>query len=159
MDTRTADTEGRRGGGPKPRLWRSAVVIGSLTLMSAPVAVATGHHGWSVRGHRSHRMTHRHNRPAHRKALEPCDIYAAAGTPCVAAFSSTRALFASYDGPLYQVRRASDGATMNVGLLRRGGYANALAQDTFCADTSCAFKGAELHKGLVIFKYSPGSLT
>src|SRR5213075_2568632 len=35
----------------------------------------------------------------------PCDIYARAGTPCVAAHSTTRALYASYDGPLYQVRR------------------------------------------------------
>ena len=35
----------------------------------------------------------------------PCDIYEAAGTPCVTAHSSTRALYASYDGPLYQVMR------------------------------------------------------
>ena len=33
----------------------------------------------------------------------PCDIYAGAGTPCVAAHSTTRALFSSYNGPLYQV--------------------------------------------------------
>src|SRR6266545_2924545 len=39
----------------------------------------------------------------------PCDIYAFAGTPCVAAHSTTRALYAAYDGPLYQVRRLSDG--------------------------------------------------
>jgi hypothetical protein len=30
----------------------------------------------------------------------PCDIYAKGGTPCVAAHSMTRALFASYAGPL-----------------------------------------------------------
>ena len=36
---------------------------------------------------------------------EPCDIYAAGGTPCVAAHSTTRALYAAYDGHLYQVRR------------------------------------------------------
>ena len=47
----------------------------------------------------------------------PCDIYAAAGTPCVAAYSTTRALYAGYDGPLYQVKRASDGSTADVGLL------------------------------------------
>src|SRR2546429_3190565 len=35
----------------------------------------------------------------------PCDIYAAAGDPCVAAHSTTRALYATYDGPLYQVLR------------------------------------------------------
>jgi hypothetical protein len=67
----------------------------------------------------------------------PCDIYAAGGTPCVAAYSTVRALYASYDGPLYQVRRVSDGATANVGLLSAGGYANATNQDTFCARTTC----------------------
>jgi non-reducing end alpha-L-arabinofuranosidase len=40
----------------------------------------------------------------------PCDTYASGGTPCVAAHSTTRALYASYNGPLYQVKRASDGA-------------------------------------------------
>ena len=65
----------------------------------------------------------------------PCDIYAAGGTPCVAAHSTTRALYASYNGSLYQVRRSSDNATLNVGLLSAGGYANAAAQDSFCAGT------------------------
>ncbi|MFD0070261.1 arabinofuranosidase catalytic domain-containing protein, partial [Streptomyces sp. NPDC127574] len=32
---------------------------------------------------------------------QPCDIYAGAGTPCVAAHSTTRALFSAYNGPLY----------------------------------------------------------
>ena len=67
----------------------------------------------------------------------PCDIYAAAGTPCVAAHSTVRALFSSYNGSLYQVTRASDNATQNIGLLTTGGYANAAAQDSFCAGTSC----------------------
>ncbi|HEV2374591.1 MAG TPA: arabinofuranosidase catalytic domain-containing protein [Streptosporangiaceae bacterium] len=70
-------------------------------------------------------------------ASEPCDIYAAGGTPCAAAYSTVRALFAAYDGPLYQVTRASDGATMDVGPLAAGGYANASAQDQFCNDTTC----------------------
>ncbi|MEW1838902.1 arabinofuranosidase catalytic domain-containing protein, partial [Nonomuraea angiospora] len=39
---------------------------------------------------------------------QPCDIYASGGTPCVAAHSTTRALYASYNGSLYQVRRSSD---------------------------------------------------
>ena len=47
----------------------------------------------------------------------PCDIYGAAGTPCVAAHSTVRALLSSYDGPLYQVTRASDGATADIGPL------------------------------------------
>jgi hypothetical protein len=67
----------------------------------------------------------------------PCDIYAAGGTPCVAAHSTTRALYGLYNGPLYQVKRASDGATKDIGLLSTGGYADAAAQDTFCAHTSC----------------------
>jgi non-reducing end alpha-L-arabinofuranosidase len=66
----------------------------------------------------------------------PCDIYAAAGTPCVAAHSTVRSLYAEYRGPLYQVKRASDNASKNVGLLADG-YANAATQDAFCANTSC----------------------
>jgi hypothetical protein len=68
---------------------------------------------------------------------QPCDIYAAAGTACVAAHSTTRALFGSYNGSLYQVRRWSDGATSNIGVLSAGGYANAAAQDSFCSGTYC----------------------
>ncbi|MFR9794743.1 alpha-L-arabinofuranosidase B [Streptomyces sp. MS06] len=67
----------------------------------------------------------------------PCDVYGAAGTPCVAAHSLVRALYASYGGPLYQVRRASDGATRDIGLLSAGGYADAAAQDSFCTGTTC----------------------
>src|SRR5579871_3780452 len=75
----------------------------------------------------------------------PCDIYAAAGKPCVAAHSTTRALYASYTGPLYQVLRQSDGKTLDIGVVRpadspvpdAGGYADAAAQDAFCANTYC----------------------
>ncbi|MFZ2287496.1 MAG: arabinofuranosidase catalytic domain-containing protein, partial [Bacteroidales bacterium] len=72
----------------------------------------------------------------------PCDIYAADGCPCVAAHSSTRALYASYNGPLYQVMRQSDGKTLDIGVVRGGkgdpgGYADATAQDRFCANTYC----------------------
>ena len=75
--------------------------------------------------------------PASAATSLPCDILASAGTPCVAAHSTTRALFASYSGSLYQVRRSSDGHTLNIGVLSTGGYANAAAQDSFCAKTSC----------------------
>ncbi|WP_255951043.1 arabinofuranosidase catalytic domain-containing protein [Streptomyces odontomachi] len=68
----------------------------------------------------------------------PCDIYGSAGTPCVAAHSTVRALISSYNGPLYQVTRASDGARTDIGLLSQGGYANAAAQDSFCNDTTCS---------------------
>src|SRR5689334_23237208 len=67
----------------------------------------------------------------------PCDIYAAGGTPCVAAHSTTRALYGAYNGPLYQVRRSSDNTTRDIGLLSAGGVANAATQDSFCANTTC----------------------
>lgn len=67
----------------------------------------------------------------------PCDLYAAGGTPCVAAHSTTRALYSAYNGRLYQVKRASDGSTRDIGVLGTGGYADAAAQDSFCAGTSC----------------------
>jgi hypothetical protein len=66
----------------------------------------------------------------------PCDIYAAGGTPCVAAHSTVRALYASYRGNLYQVRRSSDNATRNIGVLSAGG-ADAASQDSFCSGTRC----------------------
>jgi hypothetical protein len=58
----------------------------------------------------------------------------------VAAHSTTRALYASYNGPLYQVMRQSDGKTLDIGVVQpsasdAGGYANAAAQDTFCANS------------------------
>ena len=67
----------------------------------------------------------------------PCDLYAAGGTPCVAAHSTVRALYSAYTGNLYQVRRASNNATLNIGVLSAGGYANSAAQDSFCAGTTC----------------------
>ncbi|KAJ7080960.1 glycoside hydrolase family 54 protein [Mycena belliarum] len=70
-------------------------------------------------------------------AAAPCDIYASGGTPCVAAHSTTRALFSAFTGSLYQVKRASDGATKNIAPLSAGGVANAAAQDSFCAGTTC----------------------
>jgi len=66
----------------------------------------------------------------------PCDIYAAGGTPCVAAHSTTRVLRAAYTGPLYQVRRQSDNATRDVTALASG-IADASLQDTFCTGTTC----------------------
>ncbi|MBE7180779.1 MAG: hypothetical protein INR71_06150 [Terriglobus roseus] len=66
---------------------------------------------------------------------QPCDVFGSA-TPCVAAISTTRALYSSYKGPLYQVRRESDGATQDIGLLPDG-YADAAASDRFCGSGSC----------------------
>jgi alpha-L-arabinofuranosidase B-like protein len=63
----------------------------------------------------------------------------------VAAHSTTRALYASYNRPLYQVMRLSDNAVKDIGVVQPvalpfpdpGGYADAAAQDAFCANTTC----------------------
>ncbi|CBQ71682.1 related to Alpha arabinofuranosidase [Sporisorium reilianum SRZ2] len=70
----------------------------------------------------------------------PCDIYASGGTPCVAAHSTTRALYSSYTGPLYSVLRASDNTIRNISPVSAGGVANAAAQDSFCSGTTCHIK-------------------
>ncbi len=67
----------------------------------------------------------------------PCDIYASGGTPCEAAYSTTRALFTSYNGPLYQIQRASDGSTLNIGLEAAGGVVDSAPQVSFCSGTTC----------------------
>lgn len=60
-----------------------------------------------------------------------CDVYARGGTPCVAAYSTTRALYSAYAGNLYQVRRP-DGKTQDIKPLTAGGIADASVQDAFC---------------------------
>jgi hypothetical protein len=74
---------------------------------------------------------------AHAATSLPCDIYASYSTPCVAAHSTTRALYSSYDGALYQVTRTSDGTSTDIYPLSTGGYANAATQDSFCVNTLC----------------------
>lgn len=70
-------------------------------------------------------------------AAGPCDLYSTGGTPCVAAHSTTRALYSAFTGSLYQVKRGSDNTTTTIAPLSAGGVANAAAQDTFCASTTC----------------------
>ncbi len=94
--------------------------------------------GERVLAHAQH-VTHY---PRTNPRAEPCDIYASAGTPCVAAHSTTRALYAGYRGWLYQVKRLTDGATLDIGVVvpRHGEhitYADAAAQDRFCSDALC----------------------
>ena len=67
----------------------------------------------------------------------PCDIFAKGGTPCVAAHSVVRALYAAYDGPLYSVRRLSpdgvaENTTQDIMPLSAGGVADATSQDAYC---------------------------
>ena len=66
----------------------------------------------------------------------PCDILGAAGTPCVAAHSLVRAMYAKYSGSLYEVQRASDKAKLRIGVAA-GGVADATAQDKFCKGVHC----------------------
>ena len=94
----------------------------------------------------------------------PCDIYGAANTPCVAAHSTTRALYTSYDGPLYQVKRQSDGKILDIGVVQpsgsnRGGFANAGEQDNFCADTLCVISLIydQSGKGNHLYQAAPGT--
>jgi hypothetical protein len=70
-------------------------------------------------------------------AAGPCDLYSSGGTPCIAAHSTTRALYSAYAGSLYQVKRGSDNTTTTIAPLSAGGVANAAAQDSFCASTTC----------------------
>jgi hypothetical protein len=105
---------------PQPRsrhLPRAALSIIAAAALVAGVLVNTG--------------------PAQAATTQPCDIYATGGTPCVAAHSTTRALYGAYTGSLYQVKRASDSATLNIAPLSAGGVANAAAQDSFCSGTTC----------------------
>ena len=99
--------------------WRSRVCVAALTITPAVLAIV-GSQG-----------------TANADGSLPCDIYAAAGTPCVAAHSTVRALFSGYTGSLYQVTRASDGTTDDIGVLSTGGYADAAEQDSFCNETTC----------------------
>ena len=103
---------------PLQSLRRVLLLLGAALALAAGVLVAGG-------------------APAGAAANGPVRHLRAAGTPCVAAHSTTRALYATYNGPLYQVRRASDNATTNISPLSAGGIANAAAQDSFCAGTTC----------------------
>jgi hypothetical protein len=96
----------------------------------------------------------------------PCDVYGAAGTPCVAAHSTTRALYAAYNGPLYELKRVSDGRMLNIGVVQpvdvpspdAGGYANAAAHDAFCANTLCVINRIydQSGKGNHLYQAPPG---
>ncbi len=88
----------------------------------------------------------------------PCDIYEAAGTPCVAAHSTTRALYRTYKGPLYQVRRQTDGRTLDIGVISQGGYANSAAQDAFCLKTMCVINRIydQSRRGNDLYQAPPG---
>ncbi len=73
----------------------------------------------------------------------PCDILAAGGTPCVAAYSVVRALRKDYihGMPLYEVNRTSDNSTINVTVAPdSGGIVDTLPLESFCIDNSCVIR-------------------
>ncbi len=111
--------------------WRSRVVSWMLVLtLSAAITLAASAFGLTLAPNSG---TPR----AFAATSLPCNIYATYSTPCVAAHSTTRALYASYSGALYQVKRWSDSTTKDIYVLAAGGYANAASQDTFCSGTTC----------------------
>jgi hypothetical protein len=68
--------------------------------------------------------------------MKPCDIYGSANAPCIAAHSTVRALYGTYTGNLYQVKRASDSTTKDIPVTASG-FADSAQQDTFCMGTTC----------------------
>ncbi|KAA1003830.1 alpha-amylase [Paraburkholderia panacisoli] len=78
----------------------------------------------------------------------PCDAAATANTPCSAAHSVTRLLTKNYQGPLFQIQRASDNTTLDVypytnRTLKGGdrslvGSANVQSTQSFCNNTTCS---------------------
>ncbi len=130
--------------GPSIRRTRLVTIASAVAIALAPAgAMLTPAAPAQAAPARAAAQASTHTPPA--RPQGPCDIYAAGGTPCVAALSTTRALYAAYDGPLYQVMRLSDNAVRNIGVVQPrdwpspdpGGYADAAAQDAFCANTTC----------------------
>ena len=100
--------------------------------MKAGAGCATGKLGSSC----SNSSTGWSSRALRPRPAGPCDIFAAAGTPCVAAHSVVRTLYQNYSGPLYRVLRDSDHASLNIGA-HHNGFAKTVDQDTFCEGTAC----------------------
>lgn len=68
-------------------------------------------------------------------ATPPGDLFNTSGVTVVAAHSIARKLFASYSGKLFQVKRASDSTTLDVGVLD-GGFADVATLATFLLGTT-----------------------
>ncbi|HEX7598117.1 MAG TPA: arabinofuranosidase catalytic domain-containing protein, partial [Polyangia bacterium] len=84
----------------------------------------------------------------------PCDIYAAAGMKCVAAYSMVRSLSKSYTGPLFQVRAgsSSNNNTMSGGTTKdimpgTDGFADTATVDAACGSGYCTVSVLYDHSG------------
>ncbi len=71
------------------------------------------------------------------EGILPCDVLQGAGFPCVSAHSSVRVIVSGYAGPLYRLQR-SDDTQLDIGVV--DGYADAAAQDAFCAGSNCTIE-------------------
>lgn len=131
-----------------PRLRRRLPAVFLIALAMALAVLGTPAFGTPTGAHPAVRAS------VAPDASLPCDIYAAGGTPCVTAHATTRALFAAYNGPLYQIQRNSDHTYRDIGVLTSGGYADAASQVSFCAGTSCTitkiYDQTALHNDLPI---------
>jgi non-reducing end alpha-L-arabinofuranosidase len=76
----------------------------------------------------------------------PCDIFSKGETPCVAAHSMIRALYNSYSGSIYQLKRGSDNTTRDIGVLSNG-FADVVSHEAFCSSKN------------IIDKLTPSSAT
>lgn len=63
----------------------------------------------------------------------PCEVLGDAGHECVSAHSTVRVIVKGYTGPLFQVD--SGAGTLDINAV--DGYADAAAQDQFCAGAAC----------------------
>jgi len=84
----------------------------------------------------------------------PCDIYANANLPCVAAYSMVRSLSKSYKGPLFQVRAGSSSTnnTMSGGTTKdimpgADGFADTATVDAACGTGYCTVSILYDHSG------------
>ena len=84
----------------------------------------------------------------------PCDIYADAKLPCVAAYSMVRALSKSYKGPLFQVRAGSSSTnnTMSGGTTKdimpgADGFVDSSSVDAACGSGDCTVSVLYDHSG------------
>ncbi len=73
----------------------------------------------------------------------PCDVYATAAAPCVAAYSTIRGLSKAYTGPLLQVRNGSSAKNTGTGgmtkdiMMLADGYVDTASIDAFCMGSIC----------------------
>ncbi len=84
----------------------------------------------------------------------PCDIYADAKLPCVAAYSTIRVLSKSYKGPLFQVRAGSSSTnnTMSGGTTKdimpgSDGFVDSSTVDAACGSGYCTVSVLYDHSG------------